>query len=51
MIDHAGSEQHKAAMQHLRANNAKAANQSIVTYAPIAKFLLNMKASVKAKMK
>ena len=51
MINHAGSEQHKAAMQRLRVNNAKAANQSIVTYASIAKSLLNMEASVKAKMK
>ena len=44
MLDHASSEQHKAAMQRLRVNNAKASNQSIVTYAPIAKFLLNMEA-------
>ena len=51
MFDHASSEQHKAAMQRLRVNNAKASNQSIVTYAPIAKSLLNMEASVKAKMK
>ena len=51
MFDHASSEQHKAAMQRLRVNNAKVSNQSIVTYAPIAKSLLNMEASVKAKMK
>ena len=51
MIDHAGSDQHKAAMRRLHVNNAKAASQSIATYAPIAKSLLNMEASVKTKMK
>ena len=51
MIDHDNSDQHKAAMQRLHVDNAKAASQSIATYAPIAKSLLNMEASVKSKMK
>ena len=33
MIDHASSKQHKAAMRRLHVNNAKAASQSIATYA------------------
>ena len=38
-------------MRHLQADHAKAAKQPISTYAPIARSLLNLEASVKAKMK
>ena len=51
LIDHAQSEQHQAAMRHLQIDHAKAAKQPVSTYAPIARSLLNLEASVKAKMK
>ena len=38
VIDHANSDQHKAAMIHVR----KATNQQIETYSPIARSLLTM---------
>ena len=51
LIHHVCSDQHKAAMRRLAVDNAKVANQSIATYAPIDKSFLNLQTSVKAKMK
>lgn len=51
LIDHAKSDQHKAAMRRLAVDNAKAANQSVATYAPIARSFLRLEESVKTKMK
>jgi len=51
LIDHASSDQHKAAMRRHAVDNAKAAEQPIATYAPIARSFLRMQESVRAKMK
>ena len=51
LIDHASSDQHKAAMRRLAVDNAKAANQPIASYASIARSFLMLLESVKAKMK
>jgi len=51
LIDHASSDQHKAAMRCLAVDTAKAENQPIATYAPIARSFLRLQESVRAKMK
>ena len=51
VLDHAASNQHKAAMTRRYADQAKADNQPITSYAPIARGLLTLEDSVKATMK
>ena len=50
IIDHATNDQHRAAMIRMRAVAAKATNQSITTYSPIACALLTMDRTVKERM-
>ena len=50
VLDHWPSEQHKASMHLLRAEQAKAANAPLTAYAPIAKSLLAMDKSLQEKM-
>ena len=40
VLDHVASEQHKAAMSHLHATQARASNEPVTNYAPIARSLL-----------
>ena len=51
VLDHGHSEQHKAAMVRLHAEQATAANAPVTTYAPIAQSLLTMDKTVQDKMK
>ena len=51
VLDHAASDQHKAAMTRLYTDQAKANKQPITSYAPIARGLLTLEDSVKATMK
>ena len=51
VLDHANSGQHKAAMSHYKADQAKTHNESAAVYAPIASLLMNMDAATKARMK
>ena len=51
VLDHANSGQHKAAMSHYKADQAKTHNESAAVYAPIASSLMNMDAATKARMK
>ena len=51
VLDHAASDQHKAAMTRRYADQAKADNRPITSYAPIARGLLTLEDSVKATMK
>lgn len=50
LIDHANSEQHKAAMSRHRVEQAKSHNQPITTIAPIAKSLLTLGGSEKIRL-
>ena len=51
IVDQASSEQHHAAMLRVRADAAKASNQPLTTYSPIARSLLVMDRAVRARMK
>ena len=51
IVDHASSEQHRVAMLQVRADAAKASNQPLTTYSPIARSLLVMDSAVQARMK
>ena len=50
-MDHASSEQHRVAMLQVRTDAAKASNQPLTTYSPIARSLLVMDSAVQARMK
>ena len=51
IVDHASSEQHCVAMLQVRTDAAKASNQLLTTYSPIARSLLVMDSAVQARMK
>ena len=51
ILDHARSEQHKASMACMRTAHAKARNEPVDSYAPIACMLLTMDEEEKTKMK
>ena len=51
VVDHATSEQHRAAMTRVCAAAARAASVSTTSYAPIARSLLVMDEAVQARMK
>ena len=51
IVDHATSEQHKAAMICVRAEAAKTANQPVTTYSPIAHSLLTLDEVAKDRLK
>ena len=42
IVDHAKSEQHVTSMAHMRAARAKANNEPVESYAPIARYLMIM---------
>ena len=50
-FDHATSKQHRAAMVRVRADAARASNQPVTSYAPIARSLLVMDEAVQRRMK
>lgn len=50
IVDHAKSEQHVASMAHMRATRAKANNESIERYVPIARYLMTMDEEEKLRM-
>ena len=50
IVDHAKSEQHKASMMLLRAEQAKSKQLSITSYSPIARCLLRMDQTSKEQM-
>ena len=51
IFDHATSKQHRAAMVRVRADAARASNQPVTSYAPIARSLLVMDEAVQRRMK
>ena len=51
IVDHANSGQHRAAMIRIRAEAAKATNQLVTSYSPIARSLLRMDDQVVERMK
>ena len=51
MLDHSTSDQHKAAMTHSRTAQAKANNEPITSYAPIARCLLTLEESEHLRMR
>ena len=51
IVDHASSEQHHVAMLRVHADAAKASNQPLTTYSPIARSLLVMDRAVQARRK
>ena len=51
IIDHAKSDQHKAYMMRLRADQAKSKQLSITFYSPIARSLLRMDQALKERMR
>ena len=51
IVDHAKSEQHVSSMACMRTARAKANNERIESYAPIARYLMTMNEGDKAKMK
>ena len=51
IFDHATSEQHRAAMVRVRADAARASNQPVTSYCPIARSLLVMDEAVQRRMK
>ena len=50
ILDHVSSDQHRAAVMRWRAATAKATNQPITTYSPIASSLLTMDETVNKRM-
>ena len=51
VLDHVASHQHKAAMSSLRAAKAKASNEPITSYAPIARSLLMLNEPERGRMR
>ena len=51
IVDHAKSDQHKAYMMHLRADQAKSKQLSITFYSPIARSLLRLDQVLKERMR
>ena len=51
VLDHVASDQHKAAMSHLRAFQARARQEPITSYAPIARSLLVLEESERGRMR
>ena len=51
LLDHVASEQHKAAMAHHRTARAKANNEPVTSYAPIARCLLSLEESERSRMR
>ena len=51
IVDHATSEQHRAAMVQVRADAARASNQPLTSYSPITRSLLVMDEAVQGRMK
>lgn len=51
VVDHANSEQHKAAMAHVRAEHAKASNQPVTTYATIARCLFTLDGDTRGRLR
>ena len=51
VLDHVASDQHKAAMSCLRAAQAKASNEPITSYAPIAHSLLMLNEPEQGRMR
>ena len=51
IVDHATSEQHRAAMVRVRTDAARASNQPLTSYSPIARSLLVMDEVVQGRMK
>ena len=51
VVDHANSNQHKAAMAYLKVDLAKANNESVTSFSPIGCSLMNMDASTRERMK
>ena len=51
ILDHANCDQHKAAMSYLRAAQAKASNQPITSYSPIARALTMLDESERKRMR
>jgi len=51
LVDHATSEQHRAAMVRVRADAARASNQPLTTYSPIARSPLVIDEAVQRRMK
>ena len=50
IIDHANSEQHRAAINMLHRDEAKASNQPLQSYAPVVKALLTLDEGEKLKV-
>ena len=50
IIDHATTEQHHAAMNHVRKEAAKASNLLVTSYSPIARRLITVDESVRSRM-
>ena len=51
VMDHVTSDQHKAAMSHLCKAQAKASDQSVLSYAPIACYLVMLEESDRGRMR
>ena len=51
VINHANSNQHKAAMLYLKTDLAKASNEPVTSFSPIARSLMNMDTSTREQMK
>ena len=51
MLDHVGSNQHKAAMPHLHTAQVRARNEPVTSYAPIARSLLMLEESERGRMR
>ena len=51
VLDHAGSDAHKAAMSRLYTAQARARNEDITTYAPIARSMLTLQEAEQDRMR
>ena len=51
VIDHANSNQHKAAMSYLKSDLAKANNEPVMSFSTIARSLMNMDTATRERMK
>ena len=51
VLDHVASDQHRAAMSHLRTTQARASNEPVTSYAPIARSLLMLEESERVRMR
>ena len=50
-MDHANSSQHKASTTYLKADQAKAKNEPVTSFSPVARCLMNMDAATKERKK